>query len=123
MTPSFNMPEGGAHVLIVDDERHNRELLEVLLAAEGYRLSSAASGEEALTMVAADPPDLILLDVMMAGLDGYQTTAAIKSNLATRNIPVILVTALDHREARLLGLNSGAEDFLSKPIDRSMKSR
>ncbi len=118
MTPRFDLPEGGGHVLIVDDERHNRELLEVLLAAEGYRLSSATSGEHAITMLASDPPDLILLDVMMTGMDGYQTTAAIKGNQATRHIPIILITALDDRQARLLGLNAGAEDFLSKPIDR-----
>jgi two-component system cell cycle sensor histidine kinase/response regulator CckA len=119
MTPRFDLPEGGAHVLIVDDERHNRELLEVLLAAEGYRLTVAESGEQALARMAEDPPDLILLDVMMPGMDGYETTAVIKSNLATRNIPIILVTALDNRDARLHGLNGGAEDFLSKPIDRS----
>ena len=69
-------------------------------------------------MVAAEPPDLILLDVMMPGIDGYQVAAQIKSNRATANIPVIMVTALDDRKARMLGLSAGAEDFLTKPVDR-----
>ena len=70
-------------------------------------------------MVAQQPPDLILLDVMMPGMDGYQVTARIKGNLATKNIPVIMVTALDDRNARMLGLSAGAEDFLTKPVDRA----
>ena len=118
MTTGVDRPAGGAHVLIVDDERHYRELLEVLLTAEGYRLTLATSGEQAIATLASDPPDLILLDVMMVGLDGYQTTDAIKGNTATRNIPIILVTALDNRAARLRGLTAGAEDILSKPVDR-----
>ena len=71
----------------MDDERHNRQLLEVMLTAEGFHLLTAASGEEALAMVAQEPPDLILLDIMMPGMDGYQVTARIKGNPATRNIP------------------------------------
>ena len=70
-------------------------------------------------MVAQQPPDLILLDVMMPGMDGYQVAAKIKGNLATKNIPIIMVTALDDRDARMLGLNAGAEDFLTKPVDRA----
>jgi two-component system, cell cycle sensor histidine kinase and response regulator CckA len=106
-------------ILIVDDERHNRELLEVMLTPEGFLLETAASGKEALAIVAQEPPDLILLDVMMPGMDGYQVTAEIKGNRVTSNIPVILVTALDDRNAKLLGLNAGAEDFLSKPVDHA----
>ena len=108
-----------ARILIVDDERHNRQLLEVMLAPEGFLLLTAASGEEALAMVAQQPPDLILLDIMMPGMDGYQVAAKIKGNLATKNIPVIMVTALDDRNARMLGLSAGAEDFLTKPVDRA----
>jgi PAS domain S-box-containing protein len=106
-------------VLIVDNERSDRMLLELMLAPEGLRLVSAASGEEALAMVAQRPPDLILLDVMMPGLDGYHVAARLKGDPATRDIPIILVTELDDREARLLGLTAGAEEFLSKPIDRA----
>jgi two-component system, cell cycle sensor histidine kinase and response regulator CckA len=106
-------------VLIVDDERMNRQLLEVMLAAEGFLLQSAASGEEALAIVAQQPPDLILLDVLLPGMDGYQVARKIKSVVATKNIPVIMVTELDDRDARMLGLGAGAEDFLTKPVDRA----
>jgi len=107
-----------ARVLIVDDELHNRQLLEVMLAPEGLVLQTATSGEQALAMVAAQPPDLILLDVMMPGIDGYQVAARIKGSHATANIPVIMVTALDDQQARMSGLGAGAEDFLTKPVDR-----
>ena len=108
-----------ACVLIVDDERHNRELLEIMLKPEGFVLLSAASGEEALALIARQPPDLILLDVMMPGMSGYDVAGKIKSDPATKNIPVIMLTALDDRNARMLGLNAGAEDFLTKPVDRA----
>ena len=106
-------------VLIVDDERRNAELLKVMLTPEGYALLTASSGEEALNCLAEAKPDLILLDVMMPGMDGYQVVGKIKENPATRNIPVIMLTALDDRNARMLGLNAGAEDFLTKPVDRA----
>jgi two-component system sensor histidine kinase/response regulator len=108
-----------ARILIVDDESHNRQLLEVMLAPEGYLLLTAASGADALAIVAQQPPDLILLDIMMPGLDGIQVAGKIKGNPATRHIPVIIVTALDDRHSRVLGLNTGAEDFLTKPVDRA----
>ena len=118
MNHSFDISGRPARVLIVDDEPHNRQLLEVMLAPEGVVLQVASSGEQALAMVAAEPPDLILLDVMMPGIDGYQVAARIKSNSATANIPVIMVTALDDHKARTIGLSVGAEDFLTKPVDR-----
>jgi two-component system, cell cycle sensor histidine kinase and response regulator CckA len=108
-----------ARVLIVDDERQNRQLVDVMLKPEGFSLRSAASGEEALAMVAQDPPDLILLDVMMEGMDGYEVARRIKANPATKGIPIIMLTALDDRNARMLGLSAGAEDFVSKPVDRA----
>ena len=108
-----------ARVLIVDDDLHNRQVLEVMLAPEGYRLQTAVSGEEALAMVAAQAPDLILLDVMMPGMDGYAVAGTIKGNVATRNIPIIMITALGDGTARMLGLSAGAEDFLTKPVDRA----
>jgi DNA-binding response OmpR family regulator len=108
-----------ARILIVDDERHNRQLLEVILEPEGYLLATATSGEEALAIVAQQPPDLILLDVMMPGMDGYQVAARIKADGATKDIPVIMLTALDDRSSRIHGLRVGAEDFLTKPVDRA----
>jgi PAS domain S-box-containing protein len=119
MNPSPGVADHPARVLIVDDERHNRELLEVMLAPEGFHLLTAASGEETLAMVAQQRPDLILLDIMMPGMDGYQVAVTLKGNLATKNIPIIMVTALDDRNARMLGLNAGAEEFLTKPVDRA----
>lgn len=107
------------NILIVDDERQNREILEVMLSSEGFHLSTAVNGEEALATVAGEPPDLILLDIMMPGMDGYQVASAIKHNPSTKNIPIIMITALHDRESRILGLNAGAEDFLTKPVDRA----
>lgn len=108
-----------ARILIVDDEPHNRRLLEVMLKPEGFVLLTAASGEEALAIVAQETPDLVLLDVMMPGMDGFEVTRRIKGDFATKSIPVIVVTALDDREARMRGLTAGAEDFLTKPVDRA----
>jgi two-component system cell cycle sensor histidine kinase/response regulator CckA len=119
MIPSLDLPDHPARILIVDDERYNRQLLEVMLQPEGFVLQTAGSGEEALAIIAQQPPDLILLDIMMPGLDGYQVVDAIKSNLATKNIPVIIITAIDDRTARMRGLSAGAEDFLTKPVDRA----
>ena len=106
-------------ILIVDDERENRDLLEIFLGSEGCLLLTAASGEEALAMVAEEPPHLILLDVMMPGLSGYQVAAKIKSDPATRSIHVVMLTAMDDRSSRMLGQSAGADDFLTKPVDRT----
>ncbi len=105
-------------VLIVDDERQNRELLGIMLAPEGFAVLTAANGMDALALVAREPPDIVLLDVMMPGLDGYQVVAALKGAAATRHIPVILLTGLDDHQARTLGRTAGADDFLSRPVDR-----
>ena len=119
MNPSPDIADHPARILIVDDKSTNRQLLEVMLRPEGFVLLSAASGEEALAIVAQQPPDLILLDIMMPGMDGYQVAGTIKGNRATRNIPIIIITALDDRRARMIGLGAGAEDFLTKPVDRA----
>jgi two-component system sensor histidine kinase/response regulator len=108
-----------ARILIVDDEPHNRQLLEVMLTPEGFHLRTAASGEEALAIVASQAPDLILLDIMMPGMDGYQVADRIKGRLATRHIPIVMVTALSDHDDKLLGLGAGAEEFLTKPVDRA----
>ena len=107
-----------AAILIVDDDVHNRKLLEALLRPEGYLTRCAASGEEALLSVAQQAPDLILLDIMMPGMDGYQVATTLKADPATADIPIIMVTAHVERSSRLLGLDAGAEDFLTKPVDR-----
>jgi CheY-like chemotaxis protein len=119
MIPSPALDVHPALILIVDDERQNRQLLEVMLAPEGFDLLTAGNGEEALAMVARHLPDLILLDVMMPGMDGYEVTARIRADPATTNIPVVIVTALEDRQARMLGLTAGAADFLTKPVDRA----
>jgi diguanylate cyclase (GGDEF)-like protein len=107
-----------ATILIVDDQLRNRDLLEALLKPEGYLTVTANSGEEALAMVAETPPDLILLDVMMPGITGFHVAAKLKANPATCNLPIIMLSALGDRDSKLAGLNAGAEDFLTKPIDR-----
>ena len=117
MNATAAVADAAARILIVDDELRDRQLVEVMLASQGYHVQTARNGEEALANVSQEPPDLILLDVLMNGMDGYQVASAIKSNPATRNIPVIMLTALDDREARMAGLSSGAEDFLTKPLD------
>jgi PAS domain S-box-containing protein len=119
MNSSPEIADRRRRILIVDDERKNRQLMEVMLRPEGFLLMTAASGEEALAMVEQQPPDLILLDIMMPGMDGYEVASRIKGNLATKNIPVILVTALADRDARMQGLSAGAEEFLTKPVDRA----
>src|ERR1035437_1465878 len=106
-------------ILIVDNESRNRRLLQALLGPEGYVTCTAASGKEALAAIADNPPDLILLDVMMPGLDGRQVARVLKADPATSKIPIIMVTAQTDREARLAALDAGAEDFLSKPVDRA----
>jgi two-component system, sensor histidine kinase and response regulator len=104
-------------ILVVDDDPRNRALLRGLLENAGTIVVEAGSGEEALVQVRRAQPDLVLLDVMMPGLDGYITTQRIKQVAGSSFLPVILVTALSQREARLRGLAAGADDFLSKPID------
>src|SRR5450432_3879749 len=105
-------------VLIVDDTESDRQLLEALLAAEDYVIATAASGAEALALVAQAPPDLILLDVMMPGMNGYEVAEALKNDGALVPIPVIMLTVLDGRDDMIRGLAAGVEDFLTKPVHR-----
>ena len=108
-----------AHVLIVDDERTNRTLLEIMLEPEGYVLSTATSGDEALAMIARDAPDLVLLDVMMPGINGYVVAAKIKEVERTRPVRVLMLSSLDDSNSRTHGLGAGADGFLTKPVDRT----
>jgi len=91
----------------------------VLLRPEGYLLQSVASGEEAPALIAQRAPDLILLDIMMPDMDGYEVASVLKANPVVSNIPIIMLTALTDRSARLTGLDAGAEEFLTKPVDRT----
>lgn len=108
-----------ATILIVDDEERNVKLLEALLQAEGYVTMIARNGNEALALATAEEPDLILLDVMMPDMDGFETVARLKADPQTKRMPVIMVTALDDRKSKLRALQAGAEEFLSKPIDHA----
>jgi serine phosphatase RsbU (regulator of sigma subunit) len=108
-----------AHILVVDDTPHNVTLLTDLLSVKGYAVSSAANGEEALACIAADCPDLVLLDVVMPGLSGYDVCQAIRADPATGILPVVMVTALDPSTERIKGLEAGADDFLAKPINQA----
>ena len=105
-----------ATILVVDDTPLNVKLLADLLGAKGYRTVTAASGAEALQKLAAEAPDLVLLDVMMPGMSGYEVCAAIRADPAHAMLPVVLVTALDPARERAKGLEAGADDFLSKPV-------
>ncbi|MEI9940100.1 MAG: response regulator [Pseudomonadota bacterium] len=108
-----------AHILIVDDEVDNRELLQIVLNWEGFVTRTAAGGEEALRSAAAEPPDLILVDLMMPDIDGYQLTASLKQNPKTKTIPVIMLSAMTDSATRLRALSTGADAYISKPFDRS----
>jgi len=107
-----------ATILVVDDTPRNVLLLESLLTSKGYRVLTASSGSEALRLVEADKPDLVLLDVVMPQMSGYEACRQIRANPATGILPVVMVTALDPSEERLRGLEAGADDFLTKPINQ-----
>lgn len=107
-----------AKLLVVDDMPLNLKLLGDLLTVKGYAVATAASGEEALAKLALDAPDIVLLDVMMPGLSGYDVCRRIRADPATALLPVVMVTSLDPHEERIHGIEAGADDFLSKPINQ-----
>tara|TARA_R110001592_G_scaffold3525_34_gene20250 strand:+ start:22104 stop:23588 length:1485 start_codon:yes stop_codon:yes gene_type:complete len=106
-----------ARVLVVDDILPNVKLLEAKLACEYYEVITATSGKEALEKIDSENPDIVLLDVMMPGMDGFEVCRRIKSNPEKAHIPVVMVTALTDIQDKVRGLEVGADDFLSKPID------
>ncbi len=106
-----------ARVLVVDDIPANVKLLQARLTAEYFDVRTALSGQEALDLCARDSVDVILLDVMMPGLDGFEVCQRLKSADATRDVPVVMVTALDQPDDKIRGLEAGADDFLTKPVD------
>jgi putative two-component system response regulator len=107
-----------ARILIIDDEERNRRLFEVFVKADGHEVQTAASGEAGLIVAASNIPDLILLDLMMPGRDGFEVARALKANRATQAIPVIVISSLDDIASHQRLLSSGIDDFIVKPIDR-----
>ena len=104
-------------ILVVDDQHDLAGIMADMLSDAGYATRTADNGCDALADIQADPPDLLLLDVHMPGMDGYEVAAMLKADPSTATIPIIMVSAMDGRGSRLIGLESGAEDDLSKPVD------
>jgi sigma-B regulation protein RsbU (phosphoserine phosphatase) len=111
---------GPATILVVDDDAGNRDMLGRRLAREGHRVRTAAGGREALAALAGAPADLVLLDVMMPGLDGYGVLAALKADPRLRHVPVIMISAVDHLASVVRCIELGAEDYLPKPFDATL---
>lgn len=112
-------PGSKPFILIVDDDRMNVKLLDTYLKQEGFHTMCAYNGEDALEKIRKDPPDLILLDIMMPGVNGYEVTQKLKNDQKTSHIPVILITALDSADDKSKGMAAGADEFLNKPINKS----
>ena len=111
-------------ILIVDDEPLNVKLLAAILSADSYDISSAFNGEQALEIVDEACPDLILLDIMMPGIDGFEVTRRLKGRVETKDIPIILITAFDIADYKVIGHEAGADEFLNKPVKApELKSR
>ena len=108
-----------ATILVVDDEANNRNVLVAQLGGDDYELLTAASGEEALALIDSRLPDLVLLDVMMPGISGFDVAEILKSEGRTAHIPIIMLTALGDSDSRLTALSNGAEEFLTKPVARA----
>ncbi len=108
-----------ARVLIVDDERMDVHALKHILTRDGHTIRVASDGDEALSLIAEERPDVVLMDVMMPRRDGFDTCRVLKQNADTRLIPVVLVTALHETKDKVRGLEAGADDFLSKPVNES----
>ncbi len=105
-------------ILVVDDTPKNVKLLADRLTAMGYTVLTAGSGREALALIEVELPDLVLLDIMMPDMSGYEVCRKIRENPATENLPVVMVTALDSSQERIKALEVGADDFLPKPISQ-----
>jgi DNA-binding response OmpR family regulator len=108
-----------ARILIVDDVRDSSELLQIMLNWEGFVTQIADTGEQALASVAAEPPDLVLLDLGLPGLNGCEVTSQIKGNIASRDIPVMIISGRGDDATRMRALNAGAVDFILKPVARA----
>jgi putative two-component system response regulator len=117
--PYFSDPTMAATILVADDQAANRELLEEILTCDGFQVIAVSDGEQALLALSQWQVDLMLLDVMMPRLNGFQVCERTKSNPETDLIPAILVTSLADKEDRIRGIEAGADDFLSRPIDQA----
>ena len=106
-----------SHILIVDDEWMNRELLQAYLTMGGHTVTGANSGESALTLLAENLPDLIMLDIRMPGMSGFELCMQIKNNERTRSIPVLMVSALESDEDQMQARQMGADGFIAKPFN------
>src|ERR1700682_1329535 len=107
-------------ILIVDDEPFNVDYLEQELDDRGYQTVSATNGQEALSQVRAENPDLVLLDIMMPLMDGFQVLAHLKADANTRDVPVIVISAMSDMASVVKGVKQGAEDYLPKPFDETL---
>ncbi|MEP0779845.1 two-component system response regulator [Microcoleus sp. ZQ-A2] len=114
----ISMDSDQPKILVVDDHPSSRMTAVALLSVEGYEVVEAESGPIALKRVVECSPDLILLDVMMPGMDGYEVCRRLKEDEQTRLIPVVFITALNDKRSRIMGIEAGGDDFLSKPFDR-----
>ena len=106
-------------ILVVDDSPTDLHLLTGYLVNNGYTPVTAANGEEAIAKAAAEQPDLILMDVVMPGMNGYEATRALSRNPATARIPVVIVSSKDQEIDKIWGMRQGAKDYLTKPVDES----
>jgi putative two-component system response regulator len=104
-------------ILVVDDTPANLALVERILTSDGYAVQQASDGAEAIRLVAANPPDLVLMDVMMPHVDGFEACRVLKQDASTRLIPIVLITALQDSRDRIAGIEAGADDFLTKPVN------
>src|ERR1700730_10243334 len=118
MLPQSQPPITGT-ILVADDQAANRELLEELLTAQGWKVITAPDGAVAVEQLTRTQVDLVLLDVMMPHLNGFEACEKIKSNPETYLIPVVLITALSDKQDRIEGIKAGADDFLTRPVDRT----
>ena len=104
-------------ILVIDDDPLIRRIVNKTLTAHGYRVLETSSGAEGLALAQRQPPDLILLDLMMPGMDGYEVCAQLRQNSRTANVPVLMLTALDQTDAKVRGLQTGADDYITKPFN------
>src|ERR1035437_8797883 len=104
-------------ILVADDEAKNRKLFRDILETQGHQVTLAEDGQQALEKALANPPDVILLDVMMPKLNGYEVCAQLRKDSRTAQLPILMITALKDRNDRLKGIHAGANDFLTKPVD------
>lgn len=104
-------------ILLIDDDPLIRRIVIKTLTAKGYQVLEASSGAEGLALALGNPPDLILLDLMMPGMDGFEVCTQLRQNSSTANVPVLMLTALDQTEAKVRGLQIGADDYVTKPFN------